>query len=278
MKVIERYPGSVGEIVQGKYNGIDVLLSCPINLYTEIILSDEKQRDNEEEYIKSYRFIDNILDEWGYENKKISLSINSKIPKGKGFASSTADLCAIYNGLIRLTGRKFNEEEFIRHCLKIEPTDSIIFKKATIFDYKKGLYKEEINNYFRFYVVCFIGENVVDTIDYNNNDKLPNLSNIDDLVNKLKEAFKNKDIRKLANVSTESIIRNQHRLKYDQLEKILEINELIGGLGIIGAHSGNMLGIIFESIDNHKIKEIKNININGYEKIIVETLNNINKV
>lgn len=274
MKIIERYPGSIGEIIQGKYNGIDVLLSCPINLYTEIILSDEKRRDNEGEYIKSYKFIDNILDEWGCINWKIALSINSRIPKGKGFASSTADLSAIYNGLLRLTGRKFNQEELIKHCLKIEPTDSIIFDKATIFDYKEGKVIEKINNYFKFYVVCFIGESVVDTVAYNSKELKP-LKNIDDLIIELREAFENSDTKKLAKVSTESIIRNQHRLKYDILEEVLEINKLIGGLGIIGAHSGDMLGIIFDNIDDEKIKEIKNINIKGYEKIIFETLDDI---
>lgn len=274
MKIIERYPGSIGEIIQGKYNGIDVLLSCPINLYTEIILSDEEKRDNEWEYIKSYKFIDNILDEWGYINWKIALSINSRIPKGKGFASSTADLSAIYKGLLRLTGRKFNQEELIKHCLKIEPTDSIIFDKATIFDYKEGKVIEKVNKYFKFYILCFIGENVVDTVEYNTKEIQP-LKNIDDLIIGLKEAFENRDTKKLAKVSTESIIRNQHRLKYDILEEVLEINKLIGGLGIIGAHSGDMLGIIFDNIDDEKIKEIKNININGYEKIIFETLDDI---
>ena len=274
MEVIERYPGSVGEIIQGKYNGIDVLLSCPINLYTEIILSDEKKRDNEEEYIKSYRFIDNILDKWGYRNWKIALSINSTIPKGKGFASSTADLSAIYNGLLRLIDRKFNQEELIKHCLKIEPTDSIIFDKATIFDYKEGKVTEKVGNYFKFHVLCFIGENVVDTVEYNSKELQP-LKKIDDLLGELREAFEDKDIKKLAKVSTESIIRNQHRLKYNILEEVLEINKLLGGLGIIGAHSGDMLGIIFDNIDEEKMKRIKNININGYEKIIVETLDSV---
>lgn len=274
MKVIERYPGSVGEIIQGKYNGIDVLLSCPLNLYTEIILSDEKERDNEREYIKSYRFIDNILDKWGYRNWKIALSINSTIPKGKGFASSTADLSAIYNGLLRLIDRKFNQEELIKHCLKIEPTDSIIFDKATIFDYKEGKVTEKVGNYFKFHVLCFIGENVVDTVEYNSKELQP-LKKIDDLLGELREAFEDKDIKKLAKVSTESIIRNQHRLKYNILEEVLEINKLLGGLGIIGAHSGDMLGIIFDNIDEEKMKRIKNININGYEKIIVETLDSV---
>lgn len=274
MKVIERYPGSVGEIIQGKYNGIDVLLSCPLNLYTEIILSDEKERDNEREYIKSYRFIDNILDKWGYRNWKIALSINSTIPKGKGFASSTADLSAIYNGLLRLIDRKFNQEELIKHCLKIEPTDSIIFDKATIFDYKEGKVTEKVGNYFKFHVLCFIGENVVDTVEYNSKELQP-LKKIDDLLGELREAFEDKDIKKLAKVSTESIIRNQHRLKYNILEEVLDINKLLGGLGIIGAHSGDMLGIIFDNIDEEKMKRIKNININGYEKIIVETLDSV---
>ena len=275
MKIIERYPGSVGEVIQGKCNEIDILLSCPINLYTKIVLSDEVERENESFYLKSYKFIDNILEEWGYKGKKVGVAINSTIPKGKGFASSTADLCAIYNGLLKLTDRSFNEEELIRHCLKIEPTDSIIFDKATIFDYKEGAVKEKVGSYFKFYVLCFIGKNIVDTVEYNGK-KLEPLKDINVLLIDLREAFENRDTKKLAKVSTESIIRNQHRLKYDILEEILEIKKLTGGLGIIGAHSGDMLGIIFDSIDDEKMKEIEKSEIIGYEKIIVETLDAIN--
>ena len=37
-----------------------------------------------------------------------------------------------------------------------------------------------------------------------------------------------------------------------------------------------MLGIIFDSIDDEKMKEIEKSEIIGYEKIIVETLDAIN--
>ncbi|MCS4468897.1 hypothetical protein JTS96_12055 [Clostridium botulinum] len=54
--------------------------------------------------IKANKFIKNILTDWKYEDyiNTIHMEINSKIPRGKGLASSTADLCATYKCLIQL--------------------------------------------------------------------------------------------------------------------------------------------------------------------------------
>lgn len=275
MKVTVKYPGSVGEVLQGRYKGNDVLFSCPINLYTEVTISESKVDEigRFNKHSKAQRFMKNLLNEWGYTNLELDISINSSIPQGKGFASSTADLCGTYLALLKITGREYNEDELIENCLKIEPTDSIIFNKATIFDYRKGKFKEILGDYLKFTILCFVGEKTVDTVSFNNST-IPNLSNVDDLVEELKEGLVNKDLKRIANVSTRSIIRNQHRLKYEILEKVLEINNTIGGLGIIGAHSGDMLGIILKSKKGVEEVNLSDFNIDGYKTIIVETITN----
>lgn len=277
MKATVRYPASIGEIIQGRYKGKDILLSCPINLYTEVTLSYSDVKLFQEKYGKSYKFIENLLNGWGYKDLYFNISVNSNIPKGKGFASSTADLCATYKALLKLTEREFNEDELIKNCLIIEPTDSIVFDKATIFDYKKGEVKEEIGDYLKFYVLCFVGEKVIDTVEYNKNNIQP-LSDVDDLVLELKDSIMKRDIKKLACISTESISRNQHRLKYEILDEVLELNKKLGGLGIIGGHSGDILGIVFSDIKGINSELIDIVNIKGYKKIIVETLNNISSL
>jgi L-threonine kinase len=68
-------------------------------------------------------------------------------------------------------------------------------------------------------------------------------------------------LSEMSKISTESIFRNQRRLHNEFLEIVMRICEKFGGLGIIGAHSGNVLGIVFD--DSEKIDFLsKSIHIN----------------
>ncbi|GIW48642.1 MAG: kinase [Caloramator sp.] len=234
--------GSLGEILQGRYKGIDVLCSFPVNLFTRVYLTEDVR--NTYEYVKTNSFIKEILMKWEIEEKYFVL-IESNIPKMKGFASSTADILAAYIALLKRYKRIFNIEELVKTAIKIEPTDSIIFDKATLFDYKEGKYIRTLGDYFKFYCICFEGIEGVDTLSFNKSAKVP-LQEVDDLVELLDEAIKNKSAEKLAYVSTQSILRNQKRLPYLYLNDILDICKKVEGLGIVGAHSGNMISIIFD--------------------------------
>lgn len=273
MEATTLYPGSIGEIVQGKYNGMDVLCSCPINLFTEVKVWESKFPHVKNRYSKSSKFLSNILAEWGQEQyiDTLDIFIKSSIPRGKGFASSTADLCALYHSLIKLFNKPFNKQELARNCIAIEPTDSIIFKELCIFDYKNGVSTEELGNYLEFDILVFEGNKTINTIEFNNK-KLPPLSNIDDLIPVLKDGIKTQDIRKIAYCSTQSIIRNERRLSYEILSIICNICEELGGYGIIGAHSGDALGIIYEKDINLSILSKYKNELKNYKTYQLKTI------
>ncbi|OBR96737.1 L-threonine kinase [Clostridium ragsdalei P11] len=263
------YPGSFGEILQGKIENRDLLLSCPVNIYTKVKLIECNNPVRKRYLKKSSSFLYNILKSWGYEKyfDSLDIEINSEIPYGKGLASSTADLCGVYYCLINMFNKKFNEVELVKNCIDIEPTDSIVFNKMTLFDYKSGNYKFTIGDYLSYNILAFEGDKTVDTVEFNHKN-LPNLCDVKDLVPILKEAVKEKDLHKLAYVSTESIVKNQERLYYDFLNLVMDIKEKTSGLGIIGAHSGNVLGIIYDDAEKFKFEEkflgglnLKNIKI-----------------
>lgn len=249
MEALTYYPGSIGEIIQGNYKGIDILMSCPINLFTKVRVfecNSVKKGLNR----KSIMLLENLLKKWNLQEyiNKLDIEIQSNIPKGKGFASSTADLCGTYYSLIKLFNLEFHEEELIRECIKIEPTDSIIFNKMTIFDYKKGIFKDCVGDYLEFYLLVFEGQNTVNTVEFNKKVSVP-LSSIDDIIDDLKDGVRQKDIKKIAEVSTESIIRNQNRLKYDILSEVIRQKDITGGLGVLGAHSGDLMAVIYDDLE-----------------------------
>lgn len=247
MEGMASYPGSIGEIIQGNFQGKEILLSCPIDLYTEVKVFECRLPEKKWKNRKAAVFLKNMLNRWDFNgvDENFDIEINSKIPRGKGFSSSTADLCALYYALLKLFKKEFNQQELIQECIRIEPTDSIIFKEMTMFEYKKGNFHKTIGNYFRFDILAFEGKRVIDTIEFNNK-VTHSLADIEDLLSDLVNGIREKNTEKIASIATESIIRNQHRLKYKNMEDILAISKKSGGLGVIGAHSGDCLGIIFD--------------------------------
>lgn len=277
MEVESKYPGSFGEVLQGNVTGRDMLLSCPIDRYTNVKVYESNNPVNKNKYRKSSEFLYNILKKWGYSQyaEKIDIEIKSDIPYGKGMASSTADLCGTYYCLLKMFKRKFDEEELKDECINIEPTDSIIFDKMTLFDYKKGNVVKKIGEYFEYNILAFEGGKIVDTIEFNNR-KLPPLSCVDDLFTILKQAVEEKSLEKLSYVSTQSIIKNQKRLCYNWIDDVIRIKNKTSGLGIIGAHSGNVLGIIYkdEEKSQHTLSILSNSNY-PYKIYLLKTLVNI---
>lgn len=247
MQVCSKYPGSIGELIQGKLDHIDVLVSCPINLYTTVRLFETNKPFERYKYEKSSMFFKNMLNRWGYSTylNTLDFQIHSDIPNEKGFASSTADLCALYSCLTTIFRKNYDEWELAEECTKVEPTDSIVFKKMTMFDYKNGTYKKTLGEYIKFYSLCFVGEKNIDTVEFNNKTLYPQ-KHIEDLIVLLEKGVSSSNYKNIFEASSQSIIRNQHRLKYDILPEVIRIREKTGGLGIIGAHSGNLLGIVYD--------------------------------
>ncbi|WP_446897491.1 GHMP family kinase ATP-binding protein [Clostridium sp. LBM24168] len=278
MEITAFYPGSFGEIIQGIAEDTDILVSLPINVYSKVKLfeSNKNTKTNISGWAqKSYIFMQNLLKAWNCEKyySNLALNINSSIPKGKGMASSTADLCAVYRCMIRMFHKEYNEDELVEQCINVEPTDSIIFGRMTLFDYKTGLYRETLGDYFKFNILVFQGEGIVDTVEFNHDDsKQPII--VDDLIEPLRRAVYDRNLEQLLKVSTESILRNQSRLYYDFLEPVLKICRQAGGLGIIGAHSGNILGIVFSDVEKLKFVE-KNICINKLKIYDICTIDKI---
>ncbi|MBU5590567.1 kinase [Clostridium sp. MSJ-4] len=271
-----KYPGSIGEVFQGKIGGRDLLLSFPCDVYTEVTLKEEKREELEINNKKCYEFLENILKLWGYEKlyKNFTIDIKSNIPRGKGFASSTADICALYNCLLKCFNRDFSVEELIKLAIAIEPTDSIVFEKATLFQYKKGDFLLELGNYMELYIMVYEGKKSINTVQFNE-QSIEDLAHLDYLEKDLIKAFHEKDIKALAKISTESIIKNQKRLYYDILDEVIKISKDTEGVGILGAHSGDMLGIIYES-EEKMIKALNlNIKVKDYRCYGIKTLKSI---
>ncbi|NEZ46981.1 kinase [Clostridium niameyense] len=276
MEFRAKHPGSFGEILQGTLGEKSLLVSTPINLYTNIRIFESYKGKKTKTNIKVNKFMEILLLNWGYKEfiKNIHIEIKSEIPRGKGLASSTADICAVYKALTNMFKKPYSEKELILNSVKVEPTDSIIFDKFTLFDYKTGKFKEELGNYIKFYILVFQGNKIINTIEFNKRD-LPPMESIEDLIPKLRQSILKSDLRGIGEISTESIKRNFTRLNYDYFDLVSKYKNETNGLGIVGCHSGDALGIIYDN----KQDLIKSSNLckkyKGLNTYTLETLINI---
>ena len=273
MEAYAIYPGSCGEIIQGHIRGNDMLISCPVNIFTIVRVFECQKPINRFNYIKSSILLDNMLSRWGYGylNARFDIHIQSSIPRSKGFASSTADLCGVYICLLKLFKRQYDIKEAVEEFIKIEPTDSIVFREMVLFDYKEGNHYENIGEYLKFYILAFEGSRMVDTLTFNKRN-LPPLTDLDDMLQLIKEGVKSADISKIAQASEISINRNLKRLSYDIYSDVEKLSRMTGGLGLIGGHSGDMLGIIYNDRERCLYAAKSKDMIAGYKPYFLETL------
>ena len=251
-------PGSMGELVQGTWEGKEVLISLTIDRFSEIEVDlvervDPKSREHMQELWKSKRAMELILQEWGLSRiaGKIVFRRCHSIPEGKGYASSTADIAALIAALALLVERDLYEEDIARIALKIEPSDGIFFSKMCIFDHLDGsiLVRFPVPRYLGVVGVELPG--VLDTLSV---DRRRMRAQWEKYQKDLSEAFgcaqrglEENDLSLLGRAATLSSWIAQSFFPEPIYEKLIEICSSIGGLGINRAHTGKAFGILFDT-------------------------------
>jgi L-threonine kinase len=251
-------PGSMGELVQGTWEGKEVLISLTIDRFSEIEVDlvervDPKSREHMQELWKSKRAMELILQEWGLSRiaEKIVFRRCRSIPEGKGYASSTADIAALIAALALLVERDLYEEDIARIALKIEPSDGIVFSKMCIFDHLDGsiLVRFPVPRYLGVVGVELPG--VLDTLSV---DRRRMRAQWEKYQKDLSEAFgyaqrglEENDLSLLGRAATLSSWIAQSFFPEPIYEKLIEICSSIGGLGINRAHTGKAFGILFDT-------------------------------
>ncbi len=88
----------------------------------------------------------------------------------------------------------------------------------------------------------------------------------------IRDGVESADITKIAQASAISIRRNSNRLSYDIYNSVEKLNRVTGGLGLIGGHSGDVLGIIYNDRERCLYAAKNTDAIAGYKPYILETL------
>ncbi|MBY2478883.1 cobalamin biosynthesis protein [Clostridioides difficile] len=277
-------PASCGEFVQGIIDDEEYLCSYAIDMYSKVYIEEKLVDINLGRY-KSRLAIEKVFEKFNLpkkDTKNISLNIDSKIPIGKGMASSTADIGATIKATLSLIDKDLSSEEICKLAAEIEPTDSIFIDKNSIFNPLNGTVIKYLGNISNAKVIILEPNKVLDTMkirlrkDYNTL-KIENREIIKKSFTLLEEGLKNDDLSLVGEACTLSSLANENIEKKEYLNEIIKIAKKCGAYGVNIAHSGTVIGILIDRFmdDKNIINVLCESSINSvYNKIY--TLNIIN--
>ncbi|MBM0274707.1 GHMP family kinase ATP-binding protein [Micromonospora tarensis] len=194
------------------------------------------------------------------------LELTGDLPEGKGLASSSADLVATVRAVgaaigMRLTAARI--ESFLRH---IEPSDGVMYDEIVAYYQRQVRLCRPIGRLPALTIVAHDEGGQVDTIRHS---RLPNPFSTADareyarLLDELTEAITVGDLPTVGRISTRSAVLNSKaRIRHD-LDALRRACHDVGGLGLVLAHSGTMLGVVLEADDPELTGKVQHLRAAG---------------
>ncbi|WP_186648075.1 GHMP family kinase ATP-binding protein [Fluviispira vulneris] len=257
--------GTFGELIQGVIHSKPFLVTLPIQKFSCVKYLEGTILDNRDIYAKSYRAADILREKLGKKGN-YSLVILSELTRGKGLASSSADIVATLKAILH--NEKYDEESerdlISSICRQVEPTDGVMYSGFNAYYHHDCLLKESLG-FIPFEIIGIMEEGEVDTLKFNSkNIKYSNdeLRKFEIIYQQLKFALKIRNTEILGKCATMSAQISQNYLPKKNFDEILEICLANRACGVCVAHSGTAIGIILNITDpEYNIKKSNIVNI-----------------
>lgn len=275
MAYVVSSPGSCGEFIQGYANGSSFMVTCPINRYAKALVTENTTEILPE---KAKQAALRTLVYLGIKDQVPMVQLISSIPKGKGLASSTADISAVSQAVALSYGRKLSAEEIAHIALSIEPSDATFFEGIVQFDYRQGKLIRPMGLCPAMDILIYDCGGEVDTMTFNSRNDLISLqqSNEQEIAKALslfEQGIRQQSIEDIGKAASISAFCNQKILYKKQLDDFYRVGGAAGGKGVVCAHSGTVLGLILpHGTDETPVrqaleKEIRNITFLDYVSV-----------
>ena len=200
-------PGTCGELVQGMADGINFLITCPVNQFSRATATLYAGPDNPadtdaavsavapsvsgppasgppasgppvfgiDHLPKTRQAVAIALSEIerraGIPDLSAAVSVSSPIPVGKGMGSSSADIAAAVSAVSAAAGVALLPEVIARIALAVEPTDGVMFPGIAMFDHRQGRIAESLGPPPPLEVIAVDRGGQVDTLAFNAVDR-----------------------------------------------------------------------------------------------------------
>ena len=263
MTIKVKAPGSCGELVQGTIDGVNFLITCPVDWYSEVTAVTGGSLAAVQP--KTAAAVCKTL-EYLRIPAAIGLTVTSDLPVGKGMASSSADISAACQAAaLAAAAATLTCDEIADIALTIEPTDGVFYPGIIMFDHVQGHIRRSLGQPPPIYIAVFDVGGQIDTLVFNHREDLSALNKakepqIVQAIELVTQGLKTGDARLIGQGATLSAMANQQILYKPCLEPMINASTHFGAIGVCAAHSGTVLGVMFsaEAMSGHEacIQEI----------------------
>lgn len=192
------------------------------------------------------------LDYLGWGTLGGTLTLSGNIPTGFGLGSSTSDVVAAIRAAAQAVGVDLDTRVVARLAVQAEvASDSIMFgEQALLFAQREAVILEDLGSQLPPLEVLSVNtapNTPVDTVDfaparYNSWE----IESFRPLRGMLRKAVRTRDAALVGRVATASARINQRFLPKPHFTEFLTIAETCGAVGVQVAHSGTVVGLLFD--------------------------------
>ncbi len=249
-----RAPGTCGELVQGWLDGIDFMVTCPVDLWSCVEVAVGCEGADGKQYkscTKAGHAVQRTLARFGQPGRAVSYRVVSRIPVGKGMASSTADIAAACVATARALEKAISAEEVADIALSIEPTDGLMYPGIALFDHRMGRIRRTLGCPPPMDVIVVDPGGTVDTLLFNGRPELALLNRkkereVEESLSLVEQGVIQGDPELIGWGATLSARAHQRILEKPALDRCIELGKELGAVGVNVAHSGSVIGLLFD--------------------------------
>ena len=238
-------PGTCGELAQGMLDGIVCMVTCPIDLYSTAVVElspGHREINAPADSPKASRAVRATLEFFGENGTDALLRLNSPLPRGKGMASSTADVSAAVVATALATGKELSPTEIAEIALNIEPSDGVMFPGVSVFDHREGRVACIMGQPPPMFVVVLDFAGSVDALEFNRVDRASELKRLAPEMGKavslIEDGIRYCDPVRIGCGATLSAATNQQLLPNDHFDAVAELSKGAGAVGVNAAAGG----------------------------------------
>ncbi|MBB4086946.1 hypothetical protein [Sphingomonas carotinifaciens] len=245
-------PGTCGEFVQGRLDGIDYLVNSPIDRFSTATVRPARHTGihtaDPDRYSKVARLL-TMLGAHEAECDGLEIEMASDLPTGKGMASSTADLVAALGAALHHMGITPSVSDICRSLIAIEPSDCTHIPGVAHVGHLCGRVFRSFLPPSCLRVLILDCGGAVDTVGFDraraHHVYARHEKEVREALCLARCGLAAGDAVLLAQAATMSAKLSQQILYKAPFDEVVRIAEATGALGVNCAHSGSVLGILY---------------------------------
>lgn len=248
MIVAASVPGTCGELFQGSLDGEPCLVSCPIGVSSTARAG--RAGSTSPLPPKSRRAVAAL----GIPAGSLpTLALTRRLPMGRGYGTSTADLGAVLHAAAGIAGRPLGDLEATRIAISVEPSDSTLLPGLALLDHRAGRFGHTLGDAVEAAILVLDPGGRVDTASFNAHDWRPVLSRLAplhaDAFARLEAGIRGSDLAMIGAAATMSAVAHEAVLANPLLDRALDLAKAVGAVGVCRAHSGTVIGLLLAPSD-----------------------------